>query len=176
METSHAQVPRRAKSVVRPARPSDVKGLSAFFVRAWKEAGPGALGFTGANDEAIREIASIEFLAERLRSPTTQLFVAEEDAGIVGFASLRSHDKECELSGIVVLESAAGRGVGTRLLRKATDTAKRRGFGSVLVKTEVANARAISFYKRNGFTETEKRTEKVGGIRVPLLILIKRFR
>jgi ribosomal protein S18 acetylase RimI-like enzyme len=175
VETSRAQVPPRAKSVVRPARPSDVKGLSAFFVRAWKEAGPGALGFTGANGEAIREIASIDFLAERLRSPTTQLFVAEEDAGIVGFASLRTRNGECELSGIVVLESAAGRGVGTRLLRKATDTAKRRGFGSVLLKTEMANARAISFYKRNGFTQTGKRTEKVGGVCVPLLILTKRF-
>jgi ribosomal protein S18 acetylase RimI-like enzyme len=149
--------------------------LSAFFIRAWKEAGPGALGFTGANDEAIREIASIDFLAERLRSPTTQLFIAEDNADIVGFASLRTRSRECELSGIVVLESAAGRGVGTRLLRKATDAAKRRGFGSVLLKTEAANARAISFYKRNGFTEAGKRTEKVGGVSVPLLILTKRF-
>lgn len=40
---------------VRPARPNDVPKLSAFLIEAWKEAGPGALGFTGATEEAIRE-------------------------------------------------------------------------------------------------------------------------
>jgi ribosomal protein S18 acetylase RimI-like enzyme len=162
---------------VRPARPNDVSKLSDLFLRAWREAGPGALGFAGATEEAIGEIASEEFLKKRLATPSMQTTVAEEGREIVGFASVRRMgEREAELSGIVVLESARGRGVGSRLLRKALDGARKRGFNSVVVKTEVANERAIGFYKKAGFTEAGKATERIGGTRAALRILVKRLR
>jgi ribosomal protein S18 acetylase RimI-like enzyme len=168
---------RPAVVVIRPARPNDVSKLSAFFVEAWREAGPGALGFAGATDQAIREIASEEFLKKRLATPTIQMMVAEEDRKIIGFSSVRRVEaRNAELSGIVVLESATGRGVGSRLLRKALDAARRRGIGSVLVKTEVTNERAISFYRKAGFTESGKAVERVGGVRVALRFMVKRLR
>ena len=83
---------------------------------------------------------------------------------------------ECELSGIVVLQSFAGRGVGTRLLRKASDAARKSGFRNMRVKTEQANERAIEFYKSNGFNETGRLTEKMGRVKVSLLALSKRLR
>jgi len=170
-------VERPAALVIRPARPNDVSKLSAFFIEAWKEAGPGALGFTGATDEAIREIASEEFLKKRLATPTIQMMVAEEGRRIIGFSSVRRVEAgEAELSGIVVLESATGRGVGSRLLRKALDAARKRGFNSVRVKTEVTNERAINFYRKAGFTETGKAVERVGGARVALRFMVKRLR
>jgi ribosomal protein S18 acetylase RimI-like enzyme len=161
---------------VRPARPNDAPKLSAFIIQAWKEAGPGALGFTGATDEAIREIASEGFLMSRLASPNTQMVVAEEANAIVGFASIRKLEaRKAELSGIVVLEGATGRGIGSRLLRKALDGAKRRGFGSVLVKTEAINDRAIRFYRKAGFVESTKLVEKVGRVKVALQLLTKKL-
>ncbi len=165
-----------AQVVVRPARPNDARKLSAFMLRAWKEAGPGALGFTGATDEAVQEIAAEGFLAKRLTSPNTQIVVAEEGNEIVGFSSTRRMDaRTAELSGIVVLESATGRGIGTKLLRKSLDGARRRRFHSVIVKTEVANERAIRFYKKAGFFESAKVLEKVGRARVNLQLLTKRL-
>lgn len=159
--------------VVRPARLNDVSKLSAFLIEAWKEAGPGALGFTGATDEAIREIASEEFLRKRLTSPTVHMVVAEEGERIIGFSSIRRvEEREAELSGIAVLESATGRGIGTRLLRKSLEAAKKRGFKTVFVKTEVVNERAIGFYKKAGFTESGKTVEKVGRTKVALRILV----
>ena len=170
-------VERPVALAIRPARPNDVSKLSAFFVQAWKEAGPGALGFTGATDEAISEIASEEFLKKRLATPTIQMMVAEEGRRIVGFSSVRRVEaREAELSGIVVLESSTGKGVGSRLLRKALDAARKRGFNSVRVKTEVTNERAISFYRKAGFTESGKVVERVGGARVALRSLVKRLR
>jgi ribosomal protein S18 acetylase RimI-like enzyme len=163
--------------VVRPASPSDVSKLSAFLIEAWKEAGPGALGFAGATDEAIREIASEEFLRRRLASPTVHMVVAEEGERIIGFSSTRRvEEREAELSGIMVLESATGRGIGTRLLRKSLEAARKRGFTTVFVKTEVVNDRAIEFYKKAGFTESGKTVEKVGRTRVALRILVKKLR
>ena len=162
---------------IRPARANDVSRLSTFFVEAWKEAGPGALGFAGATDGAIGEIASEEFLTKRLATPTIQTTVAEEGRRIIGFSSVRRvESREAELTSIVVLESAAGRGVGSRLLRKALDTARKRGFNSVLVKTEVANERAISFYRKSGFTDSGKAVERVGGTKVALRFMVKRLR
>ena len=163
--------------MIRPPRQNDVSKLSAFFVEAWKEAGPGALGFSGATNEAISEIASEEFLRKRLATPTIQMMVAEEGRRIIGFSSVRRVDaREAELSAIVVLESATGKGVGSRLLRKALDAARKRGFNSVSVKTEMTNERAISFYRKAGFTESGKAVERVGGTRVALRFLVKRLR
>ena len=163
--------------IVRTARPNDDSMLSAFLVEAWKEAGPGALGFTGATDAAIAEIASEGFLKKRLATTAIQMTVAEEGRGIIGFSSVRSLGaRDAELSGLVVLEGETGRGVGTRLLRKALETARRRGFSSVRVKTEAANQRAISFYKKSGFTESGKAVEKTGSARAQLLLMTKRLR
>ena len=163
--------------IVRPARKNDAGPLGAFFVQSWREAGPGALGFTGANENAVREIASIEFLSKRLSSPITRIVVAERAGTVLGFASVRKTGQgQAELSGIVVLRSEAGRGLGTRLLRKACDAAVRLGCARMAVKTETFNARAIGFYKRNGFLEVKKTTEKIGRAMVPLLVLERKLR
>jgi ribosomal protein S18 acetylase RimI-like enzyme len=161
---------------VRPGRRNDAKRLGDFFTEAWSESGPEALGFTGATDEAIREIASEEFLSRRLTSINTRIMVAEERGRIVGFASVRRLGKtNAELSGIVVLKTMSGKGIGTRLVRKACETARRQGYRNVIVKTEAFNKRAIGFYKKNGFTESSKITEKVGRMKVPLQILERRL-
>ncbi len=168
---------RPAVVAVRPARPNDVSKLSTFFIEAWRQAGPAALGFAGANDEAIGEIASEEFLKKRLATPTIQMMVAEEGRKIVGFSSVRRvGEREAEVLAIVVLQSAAGKGVGSRLLRKALDAARRRGFSSIRAKTEATNERAIRFYRSAGFTESGKGLERVGGARVSLRLMVKRLR
>ncbi|HUI01012.1 MAG TPA: GNAT family N-acetyltransferase [Nitrososphaerales archaeon] len=165
------------RTEVRPARPNDVTMLSKFFVEAWREAGPGAMGFSGATDEAIEEISSPEFLTRRLASPTTYIVVAQEEREIVGFASVRLlREGDSELSGIVVLERARGRGVGTKLLRKAMDGARKRRSLRILAKTEIENRRASAFYKKAGFTESGRAVEKVGRSRVAVLVLVKKLR
>ncbi len=163
--------------VIRPARPNDVSKLSAFFVEAWKEAGPGALGFAGATDGAITEIASEEFLKRRLATPTIQMMVAEEGRRIIGFSSVRkAEERQAELSAIVVLRSSEGRGVGSRLLRKALDAARKRGFRSMIAKTEVTDEKSIRFYASAGFTESGKALERIGGARVEVRLMMKRLR
>ena len=171
------QMSESPKAVVRPARRNDAGPLGAFFTQSWKEAGPGSLGFTGANESAIREIASEEFLTKRLSSPSTKIVIAEREGRILGFASIRGVNQwEAELSGIVVLESESGRGFGTRLVRKACDAAVKLGCTRLTVKTEVVNARAIGFYRKNGFVEVRRRTEKVGRTMVPVVVLVRRLR
>ena len=169
--------PGRRRVDDRAARPADAKALGGFFMRAWKEAGPGALGFTGATEEAIEEISSERFLLGRLASPNVRMLVAVAGGEVVGFASLRAEGgRSVELSGIVVLQSASGAGVGTRLIRKSSALAARLGYRAVTVRTEAFNKMAIGFYGKNGFTEAGKTTEKVGRVRVELQVLQKKLR
>ncbi len=157
---------------VRRARLTDAGAIAAFFMQAWKEAGPGALGFTGATEEAVKEIASEGFLVRRLSSPKVTFVIAEQEGRIVGFASVQAiEQRRAELSGIVVLQGVAGKGIGTKLLRKACGAAARSGIERLEVKTEVLNRRAIGFYKKNKFVETRKITQKVGRMKVPLQVL-----
>jgi ribosomal protein S18 acetylase RimI-like enzyme len=165
------------RTVIRPARKNDATSLGTFFMRAWQEAGPGALGFTGATDEAIKAISSEEFLLRRLKSSSIRIVVAERGEEILGFASVRAIGKgDAELSGIVVLEGASGMGLGTKLIGKACETAVKLGSERLIVRTEVFNQRAIRFYKENRFTESTKTSQKVGRVDVPLLVLQRKLR
>jgi ribosomal protein S18 acetylase RimI-like enzyme len=153
---------------------ADVQKLTDFFLQAWKEAGPGALGFTGATEKTINEIASEEFLKERLSNPAVKMYIVEGNGKILGFAATRNIDENSiELSGIIILESATGKGIGTELLEKVIASASQHGFRKLVVKTEVQNQRAISFYRKNGLVEVGKATEDVEGRPVEVLVLEK---
>jgi len=174
MRRSTRKTANRQRIVVRAAKESDAKELGTFLMRAWREAGPGAPGFTGASEEAVKEISSEKFLIGTLADPKAKMLIAIADSGVVGFASLRAgRSRSAELSGIVVLQSASGLGIGTRLIRKSLALATRLGFRNISVQTEVFNKRAIGFYEENGFVEAGRRTEKVGEARVVLQVLRK---
>lgn len=169
--------PAAPATKVRVAKVKDAVPLGAFFMRSWVEAGPGALGFTGATEKDIREIASEEFLSMRLANPTNRFVVAERGGNIVGFASVRMIGKKrAELSGIVVLESETGKALGTRMVQRAFDVAVRLGAERLIVKTEVFNERAIGFYTKNGFAQKGTATEKGGKKNIPTVVLEKRLR
>lgn len=164
--------PSRTKLEVRPARPNDISKLSRFMVKAWQEAGPEALGFRGATSEAVLEITSERFLQRRLASPGTQLIVADDGSGFIGMASLRAvSPRETELTGMAVLKGFSDAGVETRLLNKATDAARRRGYRLLLAKTEMADERAVRFYVESGFTQSGKTTLKVGRTKLGFLLM-----
>jgi ribosomal protein S18 acetylase RimI-like enzyme len=151
---------------------ADVEKLQGFIHKAWKEAGPRALGFSGATEETIREISSEEFLRDRLSDPRVKIFVTEEGEDVTAFAATRRIDESTlELSGIIVLESATGRGIGTKLLEGVKSWAVEKGYRGILVKTEANNQRAIDFYERMGFLQVGEATENVEGTEVRLVSL-----
>lgn len=159
-------------SEVRELGPGDVEAFGGFIRRAWAEAGPGAPGWTGATDENVSRLASAEYVASLIGGEDTRIFLAWDEKEAVGFSCNRRVDDETvELSGIVVLESATGRGVGSQLLRTAKDAALDDGYRRMLVKTEAFNERAIGFYEGKGFEERGRSVTDVEGVRVELVEL-----
>jgi len=153
---------------------SDVAGLGVFLHEAWREAGSGGLGFTGATEETINEVASEEFLRKRLTNPDVQMFVVNDKGRVVGLAATRKIDAgSVELSGMVVLESATGRGIGTMLVEKVLTELRLAGFKKLVVKTEAINERAIKFYEKMGLSQVGRGREKVESTAVDVVILEK---
>ena len=158
---------------VREAEQKDVESLIEFLRRAWKEAGPGALGWTGATEETMRHIASHGFLSNLLDRDDTRVFIALNEGQVVGFSSNRRlGDELVELSGIIVLESITGIGIGGRLLEHSIEAAKGDRYTTMMVKTESFNERAVNFYLRNGFRREATIEENVEGSNVELVKLI----
>ena len=159
----------------RKATLADVERLVAFFREAWREAGQdGGLGFTGATEDTINEIASEEFLRKRLRNPEVNIYIVEKLGRVLAFASTRKiNDASAELSGIVVRESATGKGLGTKLVGKILSDVRHAGFRKIVVKTEAVNQRALGFYRKMGLTEVGRGTEQVEDTGVDVVILEK---
>lgn len=158
--------------IVKEAEQEDVESLIEFLRKAWKEAGPRALGWTGATEETMRHIASHGFLSNLLKRDDTRVFIALNEGQVVGFSSNRAGDELVELSGIVVLESMTGVGIGSRLLEHSIEEAKDDRYTNMIVKTESFNERAVNFYLRNGFRQEATMEEEVEGSKVELVKLV----
>ena len=125
-----------------------------------------------ASEDAVSEIASVEFLSSLLQRSGVSVYIAVEEGAVVGFCSLsETGGGAVELSGIVVLESMTGRGIGSGLLRGAVDEARAEGHNRMVVRTEAFNERAIEFYREKGFEVKGSRLEDVRGTRFELVEL-----
>jgi ribosomal protein S18 acetylase RimI-like enzyme len=155
-------------------RRGDIEAVSSFIKEAWREVGPGALGWSGATDEDIAEISSKGFLESSVMDAHRDLFIAAEGGRVVGMAvGQAGENRDVELSGIVVLQSLVGRGIGSRLFDRVEEAALARKARRITVKTEEFNERALSFYRGKGFRAQGGRVEKVGETDVKLALLSK---
>jgi len=157
---------------IREATISDVKHFKQFLIKAWHEAGPDALGWSGASDDQIEEIASDDFLSSLITREGTRIFLAYCQDEVIGFAvNTKVNEDIIELSGIIVLESMIGYGVGTALLRSVVAGAMSDGTTHLVVKTERTNTRAIQFYQNHGFCFHKEATMTINEKLVELVIL-----
>ncbi len=114
---------------------------------------------------------TVDFYAKYLAKPDTRitLAVTGEDAP-VGYAMLCRPDLDgydvragdIELKRIYLFSSYRPGGNGQRLMDAALADAREMGQKRMLLGTNAGNARAIAFYRRNGFSEVGTRTFVVG--------------
>ncbi len=149
------------------ATESHIPAVAAFFREAWGMTGPDAPGWAGADDDVIEYLTRSESLMERIGGPERRMFLAVEEERVVAFAATRwSGEGPAELAGIVVLQEMVGKGIGTPLLKAATERLRADGATSVFVRTEADNERALGFYRARGFGDERNLTEAVEGAEV----------
>ena len=114
-----------------------------------------------------------ETYAAWLEAPDSAVFIAASDTGApVGLAVMMPpspeidspavKDGDRELKRIYVLSPWQGSGLGAALMAHGVAEAAARGAGRVLVGVLGRNARAIAFYRRQGFAEIGTRRFLVG--------------
>lgn len=73
---------------------------------------------------------------------------------VVGFVAPGIMDGQRRIGAIYVLPGMQGRGIGSKLLEKAINWHGRNE--DIFLHVASYNSNAIDFYKRNGFTETDR--------------------
>lgn len=102
------------------------------------------------------------FLGTQLEEPDVAIFVADDDADVVGYVSVGLEPLSWkELRGaagfihdIVVLEPRQSQGIARQLLTAALDWLRQRGAPRAMLWTAVQNDPAHRLFERAGFTRT----------------------
>ena len=89
-----------------------------------------------------------------------QVWVLEDDGPIVGILVLEQGPHGVLLDNIAVLPERQGRGFGRALIEFAEAETRRRGFGEIHLYTHALMSENIALYRRIGFVETQRVTEK----------------
>jgi ribosomal protein S18 acetylase RimI-like enzyme len=112
------------------------------------------------------------YLQAFVGNPNLKIFVSKTGEKIVGFCAVRKiDDRLLELAGIAVRQDQLGKGIETDLFEMARKEAVVSGFTTMLVKTESANRRALSFYRSKGFVAEKHVIEEISGTRADLTVL-----
>ncbi|MEM9339680.1 MAG: GNAT family N-acetyltransferase [Bacteroidota bacterium] len=109
-------------------------------------------------------------ISEELRHPNSRFYFACMDQSPIGYLKLNVDEAQTEhllmdsleIERIYVLPAYQNRKIGQMLLEWAIKTAIEEGFKSVWLGVWDQNARAISFYKRNGFVPFSSHTFYLG--------------
>lgn len=91
-------------------------------------------------------------LEDWLENP--ELYMIKEADELVGFIeiSLESWNHRLRISNIWVSDSNRHQGIGSKLMNKGIERAGELGVRAIVLETQSCNDKAISFYKKHGFT------------------------
>ncbi|MCD2421473.1 GNAT family N-acetyltransferase [Niabella pedocola] len=154
---------------IRKANPDDVLPLQQIGRQTFSET------FAAANTAAnmlkyLEEGFSTAKLTRELKDEQAQFYFALADQEIIGYLKLNTgsaqteikDNRSLEIERIYVLQSFQGKKVGQLLYEKALQVATDQGFEYLWLGVWEENQRAISFYKKNGFTAFDKHIFKLG--------------
>lgn len=148
---------------IRRATTADAASLAEFAARAFRGTyGPGAdpAGGGGSRADDVEAYVAAHFgervqAAELADGRMVTLVVGDGGAAVVAYAQLvRTHQPggDAELARLYVDPGWQGRGLAARLLAAVAGAAGADGAGRLRLAVYQRNARAVAFYRRQGFT------------------------
>ena len=153
---------------VRPATPADVRLLSEFAARTFREAFSHMVP-PDAMAQYLDESFSEERVAAGIADPDTVFLVATDSSGAwAGYCKLHFGAGErpkipVKLWRLYTAREWQGLGVGAQLLEYAAMIARKRHGDSLWLTVNTGNTGAVRFYERNGFVRTGFTMFNLGG-------------
>ena len=92
-----------------------------------------------------------------MRRTDTDLFVAEEDGEVLGYAACWTVVDQSELGNVAVAVDARGRGVGRALVDAVVVRVRDRGARELFLEVRESNLGAQKVYRERGFEEVGRR-------------------
>jgi ribosomal protein S18 acetylase RimI-like enzyme len=133
---------------LRVARAADLPALIELARRSWLSAFAQTAPF-GLIAWWAREDVTSRWYEDHWRAMT----VLEEDGAIIGLVQ----PAEAEINGLWVHPAHQGKGAGTLLLRAGEEAILGAGHQKAWLECSAFNPRAVAFYQRRGYVETERR-------------------
>jgi GNAT superfamily N-acetyltransferase len=145
-----------------PAKPEDAEGVFNVQRLTWLDTYPNAeAGITEENIRVRVEGEHGELIPNKIErwrngieaaGDEQATFVVRDGNNVIGFTAPAIREGQKRIGAIYVLPEAQGKGVGTKLLRKAIEWHGRKE--DIYLHVTTYNRNAIDFYKINGFEET----------------------
>lgn len=151
------------KIVIKKVSLSDIDDLQSISKQTFLET------FADLNTESdmkkyIDENLSIDKLTSELIIPDSEFYFSSIYSNVIGYLKINfgqaqtelKDQKTLEIERIYILKGFHGKNVGQILFDKALQIAARKKADYIWLGVWEKNARAISFYKKNGFVEFDR--------------------
>jgi len=154
---------------VREARPGDARAIAEVHLASWKTTYPGIIAQEYIDGLRVEDGAAR--WETRLTEGNPTVFVAEDKAGIFGFAAggaiMHPVDGyQGELGAIYLLASHQRKGAGAALVRRVAAELRRQEFANLVVWVLKENP-ACGFYARLGGVKVAEQGIEIGGTTLP---------
>lgn len=100
---------------------------------------------------------SLKTLENDIKNPNNIILVVVEGEEIVGYINVFYIFEEANLQRIAVFKKYEGIGYASKLLKTIETYLVKKGVTKIYLEVSEANTRAIEFYKKNGYKETNRR-------------------
>lgn len=158
-----------SKPTIRPIEKSDNEQIAFVIRKVLIDLGVPKVGTAYAD-------TALDILYETYDKPKATYFVVELHGAIIGGAGIAQLDNYegpvCELQKMYFLEEARGKGIGTAMMTRCLEEARRFGFEQCYIETMPYMKAAQKLYQRTGFHYIEGPMGDTGHFSCPVHMLL----
>lgn len=155
------------KIVIRNAKKEDAAMIARVHIESWRATYKGIMPDDFLNN--LNLTSRIEYWNRTLEKATDNVFVAEANNEVIGFAfagpPTESNNYSSELYAIYMLEAYQGMGIGKKLMSQIAIYLLNCGHQSMYLWVASENT-SKAFYKKIGGQKFDKKVVNVGGANV----------
>lgn len=125
-------------------------------------------------DRALEDVAEFLQRIQNLRAHQRGIaVVAQHNDTVCGFGLLTVWSRAAEISDLVVIPSLRGQGIGSTIIAYLTDIARDLHVNVLEIGVALSNPRALTLYRRLGFSDRRTVQLELGAGPEPVLYLEK---